>query len=148
MTEAMYKGDGPLAVAERQRLLEEAEAERWQRLEAERPTTPEHVKLRPLAAHRIVGGHAVCDGDRERKCHWYPACDDHELWPCGCEYVAHDECWIVPWINASSLDDSCYDDALDRRDPETLGFPDGEIEWEWEGEFVLWNYAGESEASA
>jgi hypothetical protein len=133
----LFKGDGPLALAER----EAAWRAEGERILASQPRVPDAVKALPLATHRLVDGRAVCDGGEGSKCHWYPACDEHEEWPCGCDYVAHAECRVLPWLNSYDLEDSAYDEALERRDPETLTFPDGEIEWEWEGEFVLWNYA-------
>lgn len=99
------------------------------------------------AEHWIKAGRAVCLGDRSSKCHTYPACD--------CEYweideatlkhehpdVQHDECWLIPWLDTGDLEDTATDEAASRRDRETLEFPDGEIFWEWEGEYAIWGYA-------
>jgi hypothetical protein len=104
---------------------------------------PEWMKLIPTATHAIRDGQPVCNGDRTNRCHWYPTCDRHESWPCGCEYTAHDECWVLPWLTAAELADTALDSALERRDDDSLDFPDGLIEWEWEGECVLWEYAAE-----
>lgn len=101
---------------------------------------PEWVKYLPEARHSIRDERAVCEGDRGNRCHWYPTCDDHESWPCGCDYVAHDECWMIPWLDAGTLVDTAFDSALEARDDDTLEFPDGPIICEWDGEFVLWDY--------
>jgi hypothetical protein len=130
----MFKGDGPLAAAEREAIAAE---QLRQRQEAD--------AKHPLAEHWIKDGRAVCLGDSHSRCHFYPGCeceewsDDHEH-----ASVEHDECWMIPWIDSTDLEDSAYDDAIERRDPETVEFPDGEIEPEWEGEFVIWNYVDDA----
>lgn len=108
--------------------------------ELDYPRTPDHVKVLPVASHSIRDGRAVCNGDRGSKCHWYPGDDcEHESWPCGHEYVAHDECWIIQWLDAVPLEDTATDDALDARDDE-LTWPDGDIDWEFDYEWVTWWY--------
>lgn len=106
---------------------------------SENPETPDHVRALLTCTHRISDGRAVCDGDRTSRCHWYPDDCGCEYWPCGHEYVAHDRCWILDWLNAGELYDVDIDEG-EHRDPETLEYPDGLIEWEWGGEGVLWRY--------
>ena len=108
------------------------------------PRTPEHVTALPPAMHRIRDGRAVCDGDRGSGCHWYPGDDcDHEDWPCGHPYVAHDQCWIIGWIDAVDLIDTATDDAAAMRNDD-LEWPDGIIEWEWTGDYIVWSYHPEA----
>ncbi|MCC2031814.1 hypothetical protein [Microbacterium allomyrinae] len=115
----------------------------------EDPTEPEAVAALPLATHRIRNGRAVCDGGRDHRCHWYPSCDC-DAWPCGHEYVFHSDCWIIGWLDepANALDDSATDDTWDHHIYDegsiTTGrWPDGVIDWEWQGpgEGVTWSYA-------
>lgn len=142
--EPYFRGDGPLAVAERQI----ADERRRDAEYGDHPRPPAYWRDLPTATHRIRGGRAVCDGNLGSQCHSYPACDMHESWPCGCEYVQHSECWAIAWLDAVDLTDTAYDEALDRRDPDTLEWPDGEIEYEWDGDGVLWNYATDPEGQA
>lgn len=106
--------------------------------------TPRHVapdlSAFPEVQHRIESGMFVCPGDEGAWCHQYPGCE-HEEWPCGCEYTAHSECWIEPWINASTLADS-HDEGADDLGYLLLqeDFPDGDVETQWHGDYVLWNY--------
>lgn len=105
---------------------------------------PLQIATLSTATHRIRGGVAMCDGDSTSKCHWRPDCGSCETFPCGHEYVDHGECWIVPWINASDLEDSAMSSALERYDPDhpldASPWPDGLIEWEWDGDYVTWTY--------
>lgn len=99
----------------------------------------------PAVQHRIEGGKFVCPGDENALCHRYPGDEcDHEYWPCGHEYVGHDECWIVPWITASDLCDSYAgtEHQLLLRDED---FPDGDVTWTWEGDWVSFDYGTDSE---
>jgi len=103
------------------------------------PGTPD-LSAFPEVQHRIESSVFVCPGDETARCHQYPGCE-HDEWPCGCEYTAHAECWIKPWIDGSCLADSHDEDADD------LGyllldadFPDGDVETQWHGDYVLWNY--------
>ncbi|WP_417556134.1 hypothetical protein [Microbacterium sp.] len=99
----------------------------------------------PRVQHRIEGGKFVCPGDQNSWCHRYPGCDgEHEYWPCGCEYVGHAECWIKPWIDATDLADNYagVEHELLLRDED---FPDGDVDWTWEGEYVTFDYAPDRE---
>lgn len=110
-------------------------------VEREEPVAPD-LSAFPEVQHRIEGGVFVCPGDENARCHQYPGCDgEHESWPCGCEYVSHAECWMKPWIDASSLADS-HDEGADDLGYLLLDedFPDGDVESRWEHEYVLWNY--------
>lgn len=96
--------------------------------------------------HRIQDGRAVCLGDPTSKCHTYPDCEC-DFWDVdeitGKHHhpdVSNEECWVLPWINDVGLEDSAWDEAMDRRDPETLEFADGEIAYEWEGDYATWHY--------
>lgn len=93
----------------------------------------------PEVQHRIENGRFVCPGDEESRCHQYPDCDDHESWPCGCDYVPHAECWIKPWIDATDLCDSYagteHELLLSNDD-----FPDGDVSWSWTDEWVTFDY--------
>lgn len=93
----------------------------------------------PEVQHRIEGGRFVCPGDRGSRCHQYPGCDCED-WPCGHEYEAHDDCWIKPWIDATYLADSYagVEFELLLRDE---NFPDGNVSWSWEGDYVTFDYA-------
>lgn len=105
------------------------------------PVAPD-LSAFPEVQHRIEGGVFVCPGDENASCHQYPECDgEHESWPCGCAYVSHAECWIKPWIAASSLADS-HDEGADDLGYLLLDedFPDGDVETQWDGDYVLWNY--------
>jgi len=95
----------------------------------------------PEVQHRIEDGRFVCPGDEKSRCHRYPDCDEslHDRWPCGCEYVAHSECWIQPWIEASSLADS-HDEADGFGGLRDADFPDGDVSWSWEYDYVLFRY--------
>jgi hypothetical protein len=109
-------------------------------------TTPAHVEALQNATHRIVDERPVCTGGREAKCHWYPDVDDcvHESWPCGHEYVFHEECWIIVWLDACGLSDTAEDSAYEARvddDGEDLRWPNGVIDYEWCGDYVTWSYA-------
>lgn len=101
----------------------------------------------PEVQHRIEDGAFVCPGDENARCHRYPGCDgEHESWPCGCEYVAHAECWMKPWIDASYLRDS-HADGVDGVDHiSDAEFPDGDVMAWWEDEYVLWAYTDQDEA--
>lgn len=105
------------------------------------PETPAHVAALPQATHRIVDGRPVCDGGIGTTCHWWPDAADceHESFPCGHEYVFHEDCWIIDWLAATDLEDSARDDANDHRDDD-LRWPNGVIDWEWDGDYVLWWY--------
>jgi hypothetical protein len=107
----------------------------------------------PATTHRIKDGQAVCDGDATTACHYFPDCE--------CEYWSfdHDEehqpaehpyCWVTPWINSSDLEDSFDGETLPGLDGpcDERPWPDGLIEWTWEGEYVLWHYAAEQTAEA
>ncbi|MCS4278035.1 hypothetical protein M2390_003258 [Mycetocola sp. BIGb0189] len=107
--------------------------------EDETPTEPDLTGF-PEVQHRIEDGKFVCPGDESSRCHQYPGCDHHERWPCGCEYVSHAECWIKPWIDApfdlsDSHDESDGVSALRNED-----FPDGDVSWVFEGDYVLFQY--------
>lgn len=109
------------------------------------PSTPAHVEALAEATHRIRDERPVCDGGIESKCHWWPdptECD-HEAFPCGHEYVFHDDCWIIQWLEATDLGDTCDDTAFDLRidDGDAGRWPNGVIDWEWEGDYVTWSYA-------
>lgn len=110
--------------------------------EPERPTVPDFVKAMPEATHRLIGGRFVCDGDEANRCRWYPDDCGCEYWPCGHDYTAHDRCWMADWFDGFDLIDTDIDEG-EHRDPETLVYPDGEIECEWGGEAVLWRYVSE-----
>lgn len=116
--------------------------------EPDYPTVPDFVKAMPDATHRLVDQAFVCEGGEAHKCHWYP--DDCECgyWPCGHDYTFHERCWQADWFDAMDLLDTDIDEG-EHRDPETLRYPDGEIETEWEGECVLWSYvpAGSADPS-
>ncbi|HWU30209.1 MAG TPA: hypothetical protein VN041_14090 [Microbacterium sp.] len=107
---------------------------------------PEQPKMPDLSAfpsvqHRIEGGKFICPGDESAWCHQYPEDDcDHEYWPCGHEFTSHAECWIRPWIDATDLADSYagVEHELLLRDED---FPDGDVDWTWEGEYVTFDYA-------
>lgn len=103
------------------------------------------------ATHQITWTHGVatfhCDGDQASECHNYPACDceswemdtpDDEPTHHRHPEVPQAECWITPWLNNTPVEDT-YSEL-------TLHVPqhDGLIEWEWEGEGVLWTYAAEA----
>lgn len=105
-------------------------------------TAPPAIKALPDAVHRLVGEVAICDGDSESKCHWWPECD-HETFLCGHEYVDHGECWIIQWLNGFDLYDLDMDEG-EHRDPETLEYPDGVIETQWEGDYMLWRLVPQS----
>lgn len=109
--------------------------------ERDRPVAPGLSEF-PEVQHRIEGGRFVCPGDENSRCHRYPGCDgEHEYWPCGCEYVGHAECWIVPWIEATALSDNYHGNQ-----PYFLNkdFPDGDVAWTWEGDYVAFAYVHES----
>lgn len=106
----------------------------------ESPVEPD-LTAYPDAPHRISNGRFVCDGDEKSRCHRYPSCD-HEEWPCGCEYVEHATCWIAPWITAGDLADSYVGSQVTALSDDE--FPDGVLEWTWEGEYLTWTYADES----
>lgn len=97
--------------------------------------------------HWIRDGRFVCTAPREAHCHTYPVCEC-EYWdpklhgdvPApGHESVHNDECWIKPWIDSSTLDDSYY--GPNGEDAHGMEFPDGPVEHEWNGDDVLWHYA-------
>lgn len=99
----------------------------------------------PSVQHRIEGGKFICPGDENAWCHQYPEDDcDHEYWPCGHEFTSHAECWIKPWIDATDLADSYagVEHELLLRDED---FPDGDVDWTWEGEYVTFDYAPDRE---
>lgn len=112
------------------------------------PVTDDHeapdLSAFPEAQHRIERGKFVCPGDSNARCHRYPGDDcDHDVWTCEHEFVGHAECWVKPWIDASVLADSCGDESMiDRSDDE---FPDGDVTWTWEGDYVLWEYGTNQE---
>lgn len=103
------------------------------------PAAPD-LSAFPRVQHRIEGGKFVCPGDENSWCHRYPDCDgEHEFWPCGCDYIGHADCWIEPWISASDLSDSHDEaDGIDALRDED--FPDGDVSWSWEDEYVLFSY--------
>jgi hypothetical protein len=106
------------------------------------PTTPAFVEAMPEGKHRIENGRAVCEGGIANRCHWYPdsACD-HESWPCGHEYVFHEECWLMSWLQAVDLMDTAEDSALDERIGEDgVDWPNGDIAYEWHYDYVTWSY--------
>lgn len=104
------------------------------------PVAPD-LSAFPEVQHRIEGGQFICPGDENARCHRYPGCDgEHDTWPCGCEYIGHAACWVKPWIDASDLADSHNEGADDCAALRDEDFPDGDVEWEWECEYVLWNY--------
>lgn len=106
-----------------------------------RQETPADVLAAPRAVHRIVDGQPVCDGDQGSYCHLHPDCD-HDFWPCGCDYNPHDTCWMLWWLDGN-LRDTCTDETGDRA-LEDGSFPDGEFDWEWEHEYVIWWYLDEA----
>lgn len=77
-----------------------------------------------------------CDGDSASACHQYPSCE-HEYWPCEHPFEPHEQCWKLPWLDASP-EDSWFSDELVRFDE--MPRIDGPIETEWEGECLLWCY--------
>lgn len=94
----------------------------------------------PRARHRILNGEFMCDGDANSECHQYPDCGgEHEYWPCGCEYVSHEQCWIKPWIDVTDLIDSYVGDTHAHllRDAD---FPDGVVTTSFESDYVGWDY--------
>lgn len=103
--------------------------------------------------HFIRDGRFVCVAEATADCHNYPACEcdqwDMELHghlpgstpEPGHENVPHDECWIVPWVEASSLADS-YEDGDGYSDDQ---FPDGPVTTSWECDYVLWSYADDTQ---
>lgn len=107
------------------------------------PEVPAHVAALPEATHRIVDERPVCDGGIGHKCHWYPEGDcDHESFPCGHEYVFHEECWVMTWLTAVDLIDTAEDSAADARIEvgDDLRWPNGVIEHEWDPDYVTWRY--------
>ncbi|MGX9348142.1 hypothetical protein [Microbacterium sp. KNMS] len=113
------------------------------RLEAP-PAMPD-LSAFPSVQHRIEGGRFICPGDENARCHRYPGCD-HEHWPCEHEYVGHAECWVVPWITASDLCDSYAgtEHELLLRDED---FPDGDVTWTWEGDWVSFDYGTDAQVT-
>lgn len=106
------------------------------------PTSPD-LSAYPEMRHRIEGGKFVCPGDENARCHRYPGDDcDHENWPCGHEYVGHAECWVKAWVDAVNLSDS-YDGGLIDMPIPDAEFPDGDVIWTWEGDYVTFDYAAE-----
>lgn len=106
----------------------------------EQPRMPD-LSAFPSVQHRIEDGKFVCPGDERAWCHQYPEDDcEHEYWPCGHEFTSHAECWIKPWIDACDLADSYagVEHELLLRDED---FPDGDVEWTWEGEYVTFDYS-------
>ena len=107
------------------------------------PETPAHVEALSMATHRIVDERARCDGGRESRCHWWPdsAVCDHEEFPCGHEYVFHESCWIIEWLEAGDLGDTAEDSAWDERiDADEPRWPNGVIAHEWHGDYLTWSY--------
>lgn len=106
------------------------------------------------AIHRVTwdSGLALfhCDGDATSPCRTYP--------DCGCEEwyldetgkhphpsVIQDECWKLPWLDASdAVDTYDGDDYADGGGPQQI---DAEIETTWDGDCLTWDYATEPAAS-
>lgn len=87
----------------------------------------------------------ACTCDSACACRNYPACDcevwtiGHDKQP-GHESVPQDECWVMPWLNATTPSDTFYDSATPSLDlPEDRR--DGPIETEWDDGGVLWHYS-------
>jgi len=100
----------------------------------------------PEVQHRVEGGRFVCPGGENARCHRYPGDEcEHEYWPCGHEYVGHAECWVVNWVEAVDLCDSYAgtEHTLLLRDED---FPDGDVRWSWEGDYVTFEYEHEAAA--
>lgn len=95
--------------------------------------------------HFIRDGRFVCTATIDDPCHIYPACEcehwseehDQEHPP-----VAHDECWQVPWIEASYLRDTYSTNGVSLDDDE---FPDGPVDATWEGDCLMWKYADDTD---
>lgn len=108
------------------------------------PQTPWYVAALAEGTHRIVDERAVCDGGGDSRCHWWPDSDvcDHETFPCGHEYVYHDDCWIIQWIDAAGLGDTATDETHDARvnDGDNLRWPNGTIDYEFDGDYLIWWY--------
>jgi hypothetical protein len=77
-----------------------------------------------------------CDGDKRADCHQYPECDD-EFWPCGHPFVAHESCWKVNFVQEAP--DELWFDGGELIDE--IPKVDGEIEFDWDGDQLLWCYA-------
>jgi hypothetical protein len=97
--------------------------------------------------HQIKDGAFVCLADSEASCHHYPDCEceswseehDAEHPP-----VQHETCWLESWFDAIPLEDMYV--AEEAVGP-VLGhqFPDGPIDWEWDGDGIEWHYADGTE---
>lgn len=98
------------------------------------------------AKHRLVDGTFICDGGNDAICHNYPTCEC-EVWdaethdkPEGDHANSpHDECWMLPWLNAVTPADTSADNLRDDQ------IHDGEVLLSWEGEGVVWVYAENQE---
>ncbi len=114
------------------------------------------VTARPIAQHAIRDEYVVCLGGPEFDCHWYSSCDcDYREVGHGDEDPAHapaqqPDCGVVSWLENTSLYETWageYDSAyVDPRGFDEDGeyirpWPDGLIEWEWTGDYVIWWYA-------
>ena len=80
----------------------------------------------------------TCTGDRTSPCHQYPP-DDAKMETWGEDdrdvFVAHDECWIKPWMEDADCAVLCG--------PDGEPVSSGPINATWGGECVEWEYAKE-----
>lgn len=90
----------------------------------------------------------TCTGDRTSPCHQYPPDDakmetwgedDRDVFVAGRDvFVAHDECWIKPWMEDADCAEECGPDGAPVRP--------GPINVTWNGDCVEWEYAKEATA--
>lgn len=79
----------------------------------------------------------TCSGTTDAPCHTYPDCAC-EVWAdcdeLGHERTAHDTCWMLDWVNATSPSDTYVDES----GPAQVSGP---VTLIWQGSFVQWTYA-------
>ena len=123
------------------------------------------------AIHRIENGKFVCSAEPTAKCHTYPDCGceqwsrelhgqkfgefigrsssghllfaDKDIPPApGHENIQQDAGWIKPWLQATDPRERYG--ATEQTVRSNDEFPDGEIDYEWHGDYLTWFYADQS----